>query len=63
MQITTIMNLDQLAEHMGDIATADEARAMRDLLVEAGYNSTSEVPEAEWLTMLDLAAQQARDVA
>jgi hypothetical protein len=63
MQITPNMNLDQLAEHMGDCATADEARAMRDLLVEAEYESTGEVPEAEWLKMLDLAAQQGRDVA
>lgn len=48
MNINTNMNLDHLAEHMGDCATAAAAATMRDLLVGSGYATTAEVPETEW---------------
>lgn len=63
MKITTTMNLEQLAERMSrDVeVTADVAAAMRDLLIERGYDGheTSEIPESEWLSMIDIAAANA----
>jgi len=54
MQITDAMNLDQLAERMGSVATQADAAAMRDLLVSRfDGQDTSGIPEAEWLAMLD----------
>lgn len=50
MNIDRYMDLNQLAERMGDTATESEARTLRDLLIEAGHegSDTSEIAEAEW---------------
>lgn len=65
MIITSHMNLTQLGELMGDTATLDEARAMRDLLVEAGHTGrhTSQVAKAEWGQHLCHAVELARAAA
>lgn len=54
MKISCNMNLNDLAEHMGNAASELEAVAMRDLLVEQ-YDGQDicDVPETEWLLMLD----------
>jgi hypothetical protein len=63
MKITTNMNLEQLAERMSrDVeVSADVAAAMRDLLIEHGYDGqdTSDIPESEWLAMIDIAVANA----
>jgi len=54
MQITNMMNLEQLAERMGSVATQADAAVMRDLLVARfGGQDTSGIPEAEWLALLE----------
>lgn len=56
MKISTTMDLGALAERMGD-ADADDARAMRDLLVYSCNGSdTEEVTESAWLEMLGQAS-------
>lgn len=56
MKISSTMNLDQLAERMGD-ATQGEAAVMRDLLADRyDGKDTADVPESEWLAMLNEAA-------
>ena len=63
MKITTNMNLEQLAERMSrDVeVSADVAAAMRDLLIEHGYDGqdTSDIPESEWMAMIDIAVANA----
>lgn len=54
MIIAADMNLSDLAERMGDVATEVDARAMRDLLVERYEGQdTADIPEADWLAMLE----------
>lgn len=56
MQIKYNMDLNQLAERMGNVATEEDAEAMRELLVEKYDGSDVEdVPEVEWLALLDAA--------
>lgn len=61
MEISRTMDLGQLAEHMGSVATIDDAQAMRDLLIVREYNrsDTSDIPESAWLSMVDEAAMSA----
>ena len=63
MNITSNMDLNQLAERMGNTATQTEAEAMRDLLVEAGHEGrdTSEIAESEWAQHLCQAVEMARN--
>jgi hypothetical protein len=61
MKISSTMNLGELAELMGDAATEAEARHMRDTLEGIGaWSRTEDIPEAEWLKMLDGAVAQAK---
>ena len=53
MQINDTMNLGQLNDRTQNALTDDQTRTLRDLLVESGYGDTEEVPEAEWLKMLE----------
>lgn len=57
MKIEAGMNLNDLQERMGAEATADDAFQMRELLMDGGYEGkdTADIPEAEWMTMLDQA--------
>ena len=59
MRIESTMDLQQLAERMGEPATAEEARAMRSLLIAAGFDGqrTEDVPERAWAAALDAAAK------
>lgn len=61
MMIHSQMNLGLLAEHMGSEATEDDARRMRDLLVDDFDGcDLDEVPERDWFAMLDdVAAEDA----
>ena len=54
LRIEPSMNLAELADRMGG-ATEDEARKMRALLIHHNYEfyHTEDVPDADWLTMLD----------
>ena len=57
MKITNDMGLSELAERMGTEATESEARAMREMLVENFDGmDTTDIPEADWMEMLDEAA-------
>lgn len=58
--ISETMNLNDLADRMGG-ATLEQAHQMRFVLVCSGYDGkcTSEVPDADWLTMLDEAVELA----
>lgn len=61
MKISSTMNLAQLAQLMGDNATEAEAMHMRATLDGIGaWDSTEDVPEGEWLKMLDGAVAQAK---
>jgi hypothetical protein len=54
MTISSTMNLSELAERMGGEATEQNAKIMRDLLVEKfNGEDTRDIPESEWLEMLD----------
>lgn len=57
MKIESGMNLNDLQERMGAEATPDDAFQMRELLLDGGYEGqdTADIPEAEWMTMLDQA--------
>lgn len=58
MQIATNMNLNDLMERMGDVATQGEAELMRDLLVEQfDGQDTADVQEAAWMELLEKVAQ------
>lgn len=59
MQITTDMDLGQLAERMGAETTEAEARSMRRVLVAEGWGCTEEVPAIYWHMALDAAASRA----
>ena len=55
MLITEHMDLDMLAERMGD-ATESEAWNMRELLVRNGYtDETEDIDEDEWLALCKVA--------
>lgn len=58
--ISETMDLNELADRMGG-GTADEAHQMRFILVCSGYDGkkTSDVPDADWLTMVDAAVELA----
>lgn len=61
MKINSRMNLGHLAERMGADATADDAYQMREMLVHLGtWECTEDVPETEWLKLLDAAVDQAQ---
>lgn len=62
MEISTSMELGQLAERMGDAATVADARAMRELLGDSGYSETGDVPQTEWAAMLERAVASAADL-
>lgn len=54
MKVHSDMDLNQLAERMGNEATLDDASAMCDLLVEKFYGQdTADIPEGEWLALLE----------
>jgi len=56
MIISPTMNLGELAERMGQITTEDEARAMRDLLVDLrDGEDTADIEEHDWICLINLA--------
>ena len=60
MQISNTMRLGELAMHMGQDATDDEAEAMRHLLVGFARKrpkivDTADVPDADWQRLCELA--------
>mgnify|MGYP003661735571 CR=1 FL=1 len=60
MKISSTMDLAQLAERMGDVATEAEARHMRATLEGLGaWERTEDVPENEWLRLIEAAVAQA----
>lgn len=52
--IETIPNY-LLAEHLGSIATREEADAFRQIAIERGYGETpiNEVPNSVWLSLIN----------
>jgi hypothetical protein len=60
MKIERTMDLETLREMMGaDVATPQEAKRMRGLLVEVWDGTdTDDLPGAEWDWMLDRAADR-----
>lgn len=62
MKIERTMDLDALAERMGRDATREEAGVMADFLLVGDYTDTEDIPEAEWLELLEhVAAGLARN--
>lgn len=60
MRISDTMDLNELAERMGPEATIAEAAHMRASLDGLGrWSRTEDVPEDEWLKILDGAVAQA----
>lgn len=64
MEISTTMDLNHLAERMGDTCGADPrktAEHMRNLLVERGYidTDTRDVPESAWFDLVVIACNRA----
>jgi hypothetical protein len=59
MTITASMNLDQLAQRMGQSATADDSIALRVILCDSPYIDTLEIPDRVWTRM----AQEAIEAA
>lgn len=58
MKVHGDMDLNELAERMGTDATLDDASAMCDLLVEKfDGQDTSDIPEGEWLAMMEEAVE------
>lgn len=53
------MTTAQLAECMGPAATEADALALSILLLDAGFETTEEVPADRWLTMIEEAAIRA----
>lgn len=49
----------EIAEAMGREASNEDGEKMRAALLDAGYTSTSDVPEAEWLRIMDVACAPA----
>ena len=58
MKIDELMNLQQLNDRTGGEMTDDQLETLRDLLTETGYENTEDVPELEWLKMLDKAIEE-----
>lgn len=48
---------DQIAELMGDIATDHDARVMRGMLVELGFEDSTDVPDHLWNDLLIAVAE------
>jgi hypothetical protein len=58
MKISPTMNLGELASAMGAITTEDEARAMRDILVDLrDGEDTADIEEHDWICLLKMAEQ------
>ena len=57
MQINDTMDLGQLNDRAQNELTSEQCETLRDLLVESGHENTEDVPETEWLEMLEQAAQ------
>lgn len=53
-------DLGELAQRMGNCVSLDEARYMRDRLVDLQYSDTEDVPENVWLGVCRQAAEFAR---
>lgn len=49
----------QLAERMGDAATEADALALSILLLDAGFETTEEVPADRWVALIEEAAIRA----
>ena len=56
MKINHQMSIHELQMRMGD-ATNDEARFMRDVLVDTEYVDTMDIPEHEWYAMCELISE------
>lgn len=61
MQVNEHMDLGRLAECMGDCATEDEARALRELLCDADYSNTDDIRTSDWLDLCEEAVRAARN--
>ena len=60
MLINETMSLFELAGSMGSITTEDEARAMRDLLLDLHPGEdTADIDNSDWLRMLNQAVETA----
>ncbi|MFL6141719.1 MAG: hypothetical protein ACJ72N_07590 [Labedaea sp.] len=57
MKIHRDMNLGMLASEMGPAATREDASAMCDLLLAGDYQYTTDIPDGEWMELLDMAAK------
>jgi hypothetical protein len=54
MKIERTMDLGQLAERMGEVATLQEAEYMRACLVDEGFlgMDTADIPDRHWARLL-----------
>ena len=47
----------QIAELMGDIATDHDARVMRGMLMDRGFEDSTDVPDHLWIDLLIAVAE------
>ena len=59
MWITTWTKAEELLPYMGTEATVEEAKFMRDILIQSGHCNidTAQIPENEWLEMCETAVR------
>ncbi|EYB69436.1 hypothetical protein DEIPH_ctg007orf0001 [Deinococcus phoenicis] len=53
MQINSTMDLVELNARTQNALTEAQTRTLRDLLADTDYENTEDVPEGEWLKMLE----------
>lgn len=57
MKINSTMDLNELNARAQNELTEQEAAALRDLLTDTDYSNTEDVPEGEWLKLLEAATK------
>jgi len=57
MNLTNEYNSTTMLELMGTETTEQQAEAMRDHLIELGYDDTDDITDAVWLAALEAVAK------
>lgn len=63
MLITTWTTAQELLPYMGTEATLDEAKFMKDILIQSGFDKTdtADIAESDWLEMCETACRFASE--
>lgn len=60
MRIDRNMSLYDLQDRMGSVASVEDAARLKIILRQLDYCDTEEIPEAEWLRLCTIAADDNR---